>query len=235
VADPLELLSSSTLFRDLSSKDVAAIVALSRRVRHARRVTVVRQGDPGGDVFLILRGFLMAAIEAANGRETGLGVMGPGDLFGEIALFDGAPRSASVTTLTSVDLLVIEKARFLSLLEANPRLSIRLLAVMARRLRRLSERSDDITGMRVGDRIGRQLLRLAERFGQPEGPNRVRISLQLSQQKIGELAGATRESVNQNVSVWSRAGLIEKQRGYLTILDLGRFRRLHGGSGDRLH
>jgi CRP-like cAMP-binding protein len=219
-----ELLGATELFRHLDRETLEAIGALAVRNVYRPREIVVRQGDRDGDVYLVTRGYLMVSAVAHNGREVGFGVMQAGDLFGEIALFDGEPRSASVVAITQVESLRIDRRAFVRLVEGNPRIALELLALMARRLRRLSQRSDDITGLSAAQRIAKELLRLVERAGQPMGRGSVRIGLKISQQGIGELAGVTRESVNKHLRLWVKSGLIAMDAGHIVIRDLQQFR-----------
>src|SRR4030095_12721737 len=107
---------------------------------HPREV-VFQQGDPGDGLFVIAAGYLKASLTGPTGTATTLAIMGPSEMFGELSLLDGGPRSATVTAVTRAALMAIDRDSFLRLFESRPRLGITIMEVVARRLRRLSERS----------------------------------------------------------------------------------------------
>jgi CRP/FNR family cyclic AMP-dependent transcriptional regulator len=145
-------------------------------------------------------------------------------------VLDGEPRSATISALERCELLVIHRDDFFRHLEKSPRVAIKLLAVLARRLRRLSERVEDATFLEVPGRLAKQLLRLAEKYGRSIGSGAVRIELKLSQQELGDLVGVTRESINKQLRVWVAEDLIEHQDGRLVLLRVDALRELGDGA-----
>jgi len=180
---------------------------------------------------VIATGFLKASISGPTGTSTTLSIMGPNEMFGELSLLDGGPRSATVTAVTRAELLVIEREPFLKLFRSRPTVAIALVEVVARRLRRLSERSDDVTGLPVANRLAKQLLLLAESHAFRLAPTRVRLAIQLSQRELGELVGASRESVNKHLNRWKTRRLLTEDNGFLVITDLPQLRAI-AESGD---
>jgi CRP-like cAMP-binding protein len=217
-------LQAIPIFEEIERKHLEAVAAMARTRIYARGETVVREGDAGDSVFAIRRGSLKVSIAETGGRVTTLGIMGPGEIFGELSLLDGRPRSATVTALTRARLVVIERDAFWKLLQSTPRAGISILGVLAKRLRRLSQRSESISGLRVRRRLARQLVLLTESHGQRMGPNRMRIGVKLTQQELGELVGATRESVNKHLSELKDEKILIREGGYLIVVDLGRLR-----------
>lgn len=221
------LLRSIPLFAELTGPELQRVGALAVVRSYAGRETVVSQGEPARALFGILRGRLKVVSSAADGRDTVLGIMAEAEVFGEVALLDGGTRSATVTAIEPCELLVIERTQFLELLEAAPQISIKLLVVLARRLRRLSQRSEDAAFLDVPSRLARSLLDLASRFGeQHERSSDIHIGLRLSQQELGDLVGATRESINKHLNEWVRQGYVRMQSGRMVISDLDSVRRL---------
>jgi CRP-like cAMP-binding protein len=193
----------------------------------ASREAVVTQGEPARALFAIVRGRLKVVSCGPDGRDTALGIMAEGEVFGEVALIDGGSRSATVTAIEPCELLVIDREPFLELLRGSPPISIKLLVVLAKRLRRLSQRSEDAAFLDVPSRLARSLLDLAARFGERrERSSDISISLKLSQQELGDLIGATRESINKHLSDWTRQGFLRLQSGHMIISDLESVRRL---------
>src|SRR5262249_4963325 len=159
---------------------------LAKPRRYQARETVVQQGDESGDLYAVLDGRLKVSTANTEGDEMVLSILGAGDVFGEIALLDRQPRSATVSALDTCELLVIERGAFQSLLMRLPALSLSLMRVMAKRLRELSEHAQDVSLLGVGARLARTLLALGRRFGERRG-GRLRVELKLSQQELGEM------------------------------------------------
>jgi CRP/FNR family cyclic AMP-dependent transcriptional regulator len=224
MAAPVELLRNVPLLNGLSESALASIAALAQRKRYEARDVVVQQSEPGGDLFVIIEGHLKVVSAGADGRDIALGIMGPGEVFGEVSLLDGEPRSATNTAIDGCELLVIRREPFMRFLESSPKTAIELLRVLARRLRRLTERSDDVAFLRVGNRLAKRIADLAEKYGQRLPSGSLRLTFKLSQQEIGELVSATRESANKQIKVWEQAGLLSQQNGHLIVHDVARLR-----------
>ena len=222
------LLRSIPLFAGLTEQELAKIAALAQVRQYATRTVVVNQGDAALALFAIVRGRLKVASCGPDGRDTVLGIMSDGEVFGEVALIDGGVRSATCTTVEPSELLVLDRAEFLELLEKSPTIAVKLLHVLAGRLRRLSQRSEDAAFLDVPSRLARSLLDLATRFGERRRApaSGICITLKLSQQELGDLVGATRESVNKHLSEWTRQGFLEVHGGRMIISDIDSVRRL---------
>ena len=135
----VEALARIPLFSDLAPEELEEVGKVVRRQHVGPADVVVREGDDGDCVFLIVSGLLKATVQDGEGGHTTLSTMGSGELFGEIAAVDGQPRSATVTSLTATDLLAIDRFSFLRLVRSQPRFGMRVLAVMAQRLRRQTQ------------------------------------------------------------------------------------------------
>ncbi|MGH8679404.1 MAG: Crp/Fnr family transcriptional regulator, partial [Burkholderiales bacterium] len=178
--------------------------------------------------FVLLRGRAKVAAPGADGSDTVLNVMGPGEVFGEIGILDGQPRSATVTTLEDCEIAVVDKAAFQALLVSAPSIAVKLLAVLAGRIRQLTDRVEDRAFLDVPARLAKQLLWLAKNHG-IASDTRIRIGLKLSQQDLGELIGATRESVNKYLRDWTRSGVLRHERQHLEILNSDALRTIAEG------
>jgi CRP/FNR family cyclic AMP-dependent transcriptional regulator len=222
------LLRAIPLFQGLTEQDLSKIDALVQVRTYPARTVVVTQGEPAAALFAIVTGRLKVASSGPDGRDTVLGIMGEQEVFGEVALIDGGPRSATCTAVEVCTLLVIDRALFLDLLGSSPGIAVKLLHVLAQRLRRLSQRSEDAAFLDVPSRLARSLLDLASRFGEraPAPLSGISITLKLSQQELGDLVGATRESVNKHLSDWTRQGLVKVHSGRMLISDVEGVRRL---------
>jgi CRP-like cAMP-binding protein len=214
-----EVLRRVWLFSGLHRSEIAQLGGIAVVRRYAARETVVRQGDDSGDLFAVLSGRLKVTWNDADGGEVLLSILESGDVFGEIALLDDRPRSASVTAMESCELLVVERGGFRTLLASVPTLALNLLLVMSRRLRDLSDRTQSMSLLNVESRLAKAILQLAERFGKPEGPGQILLTLKLSQQELANMVGATRELVNRRLRAWQDQGIIELAKGRVVIRD----------------
>ena len=218
-SEPRTVLARSSVFSGLDGRQLDALASLAVRVRYQPRQVVLRKGDPAIQIYVILSGRLKAITAGGEGKQAALSIMGPGEVFGEVALLDGEPRSATISALEPCELLIIQRNDFFHFLERNPSAAIELLKVLARRLRRLSERFEDSAFLEIEPRLAKQLCRLAERYGRRQEGG-VFIDLKLSQQELGDLVGATRESVNKQLRAWTSEGLVERRSGSLVLRDL---------------
>ena len=213
-----EALKRFWLFSNLAERELNQIAALARLQRHDARQIIVSQGDDSADLFLIEKGRLKASAANANGDEVVLSIMGPGDVFGEMSLLDGMPRSATVETLEPCQVMVIESQAFQALLREIPSLAASLMKVMARRLRDLTDRTQDVSLLDVETRLAKIVLALAERFGDRRLPGPVTLTLRLSQQELASMVGATRELVNRRLRHWVQEGIIDHTTGGLLVI-----------------
>jgi CRP-like cAMP-binding protein len=222
-----QLLGTIPLFAELSPEQLGIVAALAHVRSYSAREVVVSQGDPARSLFAIVRGKLKVSSCGPDGRDVVLGIMADGEVFGEVALLDGGMRSATCTAIEPSELLAIDREQFMALLEQTPAIAVKLLHVLSGRLRRLSQRSEDAAFLDVPSRLARSLLDLATRFGERRRPGSgVYISLKLSQQELGDLVGATRESVNKHLSDWKDQGFLQLEGGRMVISDLDSVRRL---------
>jgi CRP-like cAMP-binding protein len=224
-----ELLNRFWFFAELSDADVGLVMQIAQKRRFEARRVIVRQGDADGDLYAVLRGNLKVTACDRHGKEIVMSLMQAGDVFGEIAFLDGGARSATVTSLDACELLVIRRPDFLLLLRRVPTISMALLNVMAKRIRRLSESAQDSAFLDVKSRLAKRLVDLADQFGTPLGSGQVALKVRLSQQELGDMVQATRESVNKCLREWAKEGIIQQNGRQLVIEDRQRLGALAGG------
>ena len=221
----IDSLSRVWLFNALTKDDLLRLSQLARTRVYKPKETIVSKGEPATEFFVLLRGRAKVTAQGTDGDDTAVNMMGSGEVFGEIGILDGKPRSATVTALEECELAVVDKRAFHGLLASSPPVAMKLLAVLAARIRELTTRVEDRTFLDIPARLAKQLLWLAGNHGTECGA-RVRIELKLSQQELGDFIGATRESVNKNLRDWSRRAFIKHERDYLDILDLNALRSI---------
>jgi CRP-like cAMP-binding protein len=197
--------------------------------RFVRRGQIIFQrGDTESSMMAVLQGSVRISTGSADGKEVILNTIRPGEVFGEIALLDGNPRSADATAGEDSTLLVIERRQFLPFLLANDDLALRMLAVLCQRLRQTSDALGDMVMLDLPGRLARFLVRLADDHGRPT-PTGIRIDFKLSQRDIGTRVASSRESVNKQLHHWLDAGWLSLDRGYITLREPDQFRGLSAG------
>ncbi len=183
---------------------------------------IVQQDLPANGVYVIVKGRASVSVIARDGRVLTLREIGADEIIGEVSLLDGGLPSATVTAITNLELIVVDRQSFLNLLEERPKIAVALLPVLASRLRRLTAWADDLAGLPLSARIAKCLLGLLATHGQELGPSRSRIGRRFSQEDLASMVGATRESMNKHLGRLEREGILTKESGYLVIVDLPR-------------
>ena len=223
--DKYRALASHPLFGQLSPDERDRLVTYMRGARYPARHTLFEKGDPGSNMMLVLRGRVKICTHSDEGKELVLNLVRPGEFFGEIALLDGAERTAAAVTLDPVELLVLERRDFIPFLDRHPEACMRLIKVLCERLRRTSELVEEVLFLEGEARLAKRLVRLAEIFGR-EVEDGIRIDLRLSQQQLGNMVGMSRESMNKQLGQWRRDDLVRVSEGFITITDLDRLREI---------
>src|SRR6266508_259242 len=173
---------------------------------YPRGATVFQQGDPGRSLYVIDEGAVKISFLAADGREMVVTVLGPGDVFGEMALFDpeGA-RSADASAMEAARLLSLSHEVFREYLVAHPSVSVELLGVLAKRLRESDRALQDAIFSDVPGRLARRFLDLAERYGEARDGGTL-IELPMTQEELARMVGSSRESVNKAIASFVHRG-----------------------------
>lgn len=205
-----ELLSDSVrLFAGLDDTALDVLLGLSRQTAVKAREMVCRKGEPGEALFIVISGKLKVTNQSEDGRELILAILEDGETFSEMSLLDGQPRSANVMAVQDSNLLVIKRQDFLTFLEQHPKVAIALLVILSKRLREMDSLMGDMRFLDVRSRLAKTLTRLALQHGRTAGNGSIRIDLKLSQEDLGNLICATRESVNKQLKQWESEGVLE--------------------------
>lgn len=202
-----------------AARDLA--VVLDKRPRQKTfqpRQVIFAEGDPTGDCYIIQAGTAKATRKLDNGRQILIALLGPGEIFGELAVLDPFPRSATVTTLTPLDAVIINSDALRARIGEQPEIAEQLLQVVARRIRRTSDATSSTIFHDVPARVARHLLDLARRFGTDDG-HCLRVNHHLSQQEFAQLVGVARETVVRVLSDFTRRGWIRWQTTMVFIDD----------------
>ncbi len=218
---PVELLSRVPVFANLAEPDLGRVAAVTVTRRFAAHHVIFREGDTSDTCYVVAEGHARAIREHVDGRQITLAHFGPGDIFGELAMFDDEARSATVETLDRVDTLAILGADFRRLLKEHPDIAVKLVISLGRRLRetneRLARQSFQTVQSRVAGVLG-QLVDAALQEGAAAGEG---VLVTITQAEIAQLAGSSRESASRFLAVLERAGVISQGRGRITVHDRG--------------
>ena len=215
--DRKRALEKLELFAGLGEPELNEIARIAQGRRFRAGEVLFHKGDEGGDVYVILRGRVKAFATGPDGDDIVFRYMGPGELVGELGALTQGTRTASNVAVEDCELLMVQKRELMPLLRRQPEIAIRLLAALAARMIRLSESLEDNNFRPVSARLAKCLLGFADRWPQPAPHGTVRIGLRLPQGELGDLVGATRESVNKLVRQWTIDGVLEMHDGAVTI------------------
>lgn len=213
--DPIEVLRVVPLFSQVPERDLLALAGLVRERRQPKGGLILTQGDEGEALFLIRTGQVKVSVVAEDGREVILSVLGAGSFFGEMALLDDEPRSAHVFAMEESVLLSLRREDFRARLAQSPELGIALLRELSRRLRRAD---DTITGLMLLDVNGRVAHLLLE-MAREEGEGGTTIARRLTHAAIGQMVGASRETVSRTMRNLVLRQVIAVTRKGITLLD----------------
>ena len=217
-----QLLKGHFLLGKLGEGEIAELLAHSRVASFRAGFEIFAKGSPGQSMMAVLRGSVKITSPSFDGKELIFNIIGPGDVFGEIALLDGGERTADAIALTDCELLVIYRRDFLPFLHRRPEIAVMLLETLCRRLRHTSEQVEDLSFVALGSRVAKALLWLAR----AEGTAADRPLLHITQRELGNMVGGARESVNRQLQAWQKAGLIELGTGSISIRDREGLQRL---------
>jgi len=211
----VSLLSRVPVLAELPAEDLERISQVAHPRRFAAGEAVFREDDASSTCYVVRSGRARAVREHADGRQLALATFGPGDIFGELAMFDDERRSATVEAIEPLETLAILGSELRRCMEQQPRLAIALAASLARRLRATNERLASQSFQTVQSRVATVLGQLVEQ----EGPARSDVPLTVTQAEVAQLAGSSRESASRFLAVLERAGVISQGRGRLTVHD----------------
>ncbi len=217
-------LANAPLFSGVDLNDVGALIARLRPTEYPRGHVFFEQGDLGQQLYMVISGKVKLCRRAPDGRESLFAIVGSTDMFGELAVFDPGPRTASATAITDVCAAPLERGVIQEWIADRPVIAERLLRVLARRLRRTDDELSHLIFTDVTGRVAKQLLRLAHQFGVQED-GAVRVTHDLTQEELGQLVGSSRETVNKVLSNFCQRGWIQLEGKSVVITDSERLSR----------
>ena len=207
------ILKMNPMFVDVGPDELQRISGLG----HARQLgageSLFRKGDPGDALFGVRRGQIRIETGASDGNRQTLNLMGPGDLFGEVAVLDGQSRTSDATAGEPTEVFVLRRDDLLGHLEREPKVAIKIIMLLCRRIRWQSERMEESALQPLPVRLARRLCALASDYGS---------EVHISQEQLGVFVGAARESVNRQLQLWRKDGILDLQRGRILLQNMAK-------------
>jgi CRP-like cAMP-binding protein len=201
------VLAQCGLFRRLSDTEREALFTRARTQRYAANESIFLMGSPGDSMVAVLKGTIRISVPSVDGKEIVLAILGPGEICGEIALLDGKERTADAKAATDCSVVVLERRDVLAFFSQYPDAWSKLIDVLCERLRTADQQMAEFALSPVPVRLAKALLRLATSDGQPVNGRPVE-RVHLTQRELGNVIGATRESVNKYLRAWQRKGCV---------------------------
>jgi CRP/FNR family transcriptional regulator/CRP/FNR family cyclic AMP-dependent transcriptional regulator len=223
-APPAGPFTGVPLFANLDTESLRELEQAARPRGFRAGEIIFHRDDPGQMLYVIKQGKVRIYITSPDGQEVTLAVFGPGDYFGELAILDGRPRSASAIALDVVETQALQRSDFIAAVNRHPRIAIQVMQALSVRLRHTDAMIEDLLFLDVHGRVAKKLLDLAELHGvrTPEG---IRIEMKLTQTDLAALVGASRESVNKVIGYFVDKRFISSEKRKITILRLADLRQ----------
>ncbi len=219
-----DVVRQAPLFAALDDEASTALRSTMATVDLGRGEVLFQEGDPGDRLYVIIDGKVKLGRASGDGRENLLAVLGPGEMFGELSLFDPGPRNATATAVADTTLIGLGNEDLTTWLAGRPDVARQLLRALARRLRRTNEALADLVFSDVPGRVAKALLDLSERFGR-SSEDGLRVAHDLTQEELAQLVGASRETVNKALADFASRGWLRLEARAVVLLDIERMRR----------
>ena len=219
-----DVVRRAPLFAALDDQTAEQLISTMSPSRLERGDILFHEGDQGDRLYVIGEGKIKLGRTSSDGRENLLAILGPGEMFGELSLFDPGPRTATATAVAETQVVSMGHEQLKDFLSTRPGVASTLLAALARRLRRTNEVLADLVFTDVPGRVAKALLDLAARFGRPVDEGLL-VAHDLTQEELAQLVGASRETVNKALADFASRGWLRLEARAVLLLDVERLRR----------
>jgi CRP/FNR family transcriptional regulator, cyclic AMP receptor protein len=224
VEDAEVVLRRAPLFDGLDEESARALRRQMSDIKLSRGEHLFLEGQDGDRLYVVLDGKIKLTRTAADGRENLLSVIGPGEMFGELSLFDPRPRTSTASAVTDATVAALAHDALRPWLLERPDVSMHMLRALAKRVRREFDVTADLVFTDVPGRVAKNLLDLAERFGEQDRDG-LHVHHDLTQEELAQLVGASRETVNKALADFAARGWLQISARSVLILDIERLRR----------
>jgi CRP/FNR family cyclic AMP-dependent transcriptional regulator len=212
--DKAAILGAHPFFKGLAPALIEQLssYAITRTVEGGKQIYA--KGDPGNSLYAVVAGSVRVSVPSMDGKDTIFNLLGQGDIFGEIALLDGRPRSADVSAVTDCELMVISRRDFQPLMQSHFEIALKFIELLCARVRKTSEQVEDISSLDLPTRLAKILLQLAENAqASPQGRK-----ISMTQREIGQIIGMSRESTNKQLRSWEARNWVRLERGSILVI-----------------
>ncbi len=216
-------LCSPPLFATMDADETRTLFESMQQIELSRGDVLFREGEPGDRLYVIASGKIKLGRRSNDGRENLLSILGPGEMFGELALRPG-PRTATASSVADSVIYELGHDQLVEWIEKHPSVAKHLLNALARRLRRTNETLADLVFSDVPGRVAKALLDLSTRFGE-ETDEGIRVAHDLTQEELAQLVGASRETVNKALADFATRGWVRREGRAVVLLDMDRLER----------
>jgi CRP/FNR family transcriptional regulator, cyclic AMP receptor protein len=223
----LAVLRQHPYFSDLEPEAFDQLCRYAKHTTLKRGATICSKGDPGNSLFAVISGTVKISTSSADGRSAIFNLIGPGEIFGEVALLDGLARTADATANTNCEVFVIDRREFIPFVKSQPALAMKFIELLCMRLRWTSDQVEQVILQNLPGRLASALIRLTEKHKLAPGGRTITIT----QQEISEMVGMTRESINKQLRVWAARDWVRLEHGAIVVLDAEPLQELAEGSG----
>ncbi|MGZ3585050.1 MAG: Crp/Fnr family transcriptional regulator [Ktedonobacterales bacterium] len=221
VATPLDKVP---LFAGLDPEALRDLTGVMKRRSFRAGEIIFHRDDPGQVLYMLREGKVKIYLTSQDGQEVALAIFGPGDYFGELALLDGQPRSASAVAIEPAETFSLQRSDFINAVLRHPRIAVQVMNVLSRRLRQTDAMVEDLLFLDVHGRVAKKLLELAELHGARTADG-IRIEMRITQGELAAMVGASRESVNKVMGYFTDKRFITTDKYKITVTRLAELRR----------
>ena len=220
----LSVLRKHPIFRDLDAEAFEQLGRYAKSATLKRGATIFSKGDPGNSLIAVISGTVKISISSPDGRNAILNLIGPGEIFGEVAVLDGQARTADAIANSNCEIFVINRREFLPFVKSQPALAMKFIELLCTRLRWTSDQVEQVILQDLPGRLASALIRLTERHKATQGGRAIAIT----QQEISEMVGMSRESINKQLRAWASRNLVRLEHGAIVVLDAGPLQEIAG-------
>jgi CRP/FNR family transcriptional regulator, cyclic AMP receptor protein len=211
----LAVLRQHPYFSDLEPEAFDQLCRYAKHTTLKRGATICSKGDPGNSLFAVISGTVKISTSSADGRSAIFNLIGPGEIFGEVALLDGLARTADATANTNCEVFVIDRREFIPFVKSQPALAMKFIELLCMRLRWTSDQVEQVILQNLPGRLASALIRLTEKHKLAPGGRTITVT----QQEISEMVGMTRESINKQLRAWAARNWVRLEHGAIVVLD----------------
>jgi CRP/FNR family transcriptional regulator, cyclic AMP receptor protein len=225
VTGKLAVLRKHPIFCDLDADAFEQLCRYAKPATLRRGATIFSKGDPGNSLLAVISGTVKISISSPDGRNAILNLIGPGEIFGEVAVLDGQARTADAIANTNCEIYVLDRREFLPFVKSQPALAMKFIELLCTRLRWTSDQVEQVILQDLPGRLASALIRLTERRRPAAQDTR---TIAVTQQEISEMVGMSRESINKQLRAWASRNWVRLEHGAIVVLEIGPLQEIAG-------